>query len=76
MTAIMDFDQPPIRSIDVHPFTEDSSYFAVGKRGITRIETYEEPGDNAMVAWIRVFKDDEVLFRIRAHYCAISYMVL
>ncbi len=43
---------------------EGGSFWRVGHKGITKIETYFENGQMALIPWIAVYEGDSVKFRI------------
>lgn len=77
-------DQRPILSIDVWPHGDDATYYSTTSSErirVERIEVYQEIESwddvdqmaRSMVPWIRVWKGGEVICRVRASSCAITY---
>jgi hypothetical protein len=62
MTLPMAGDDRPIKSV----WWDDDygSQIEVGRQGVTRIESYHEPGQMALVPWIAVYKGDYLEQRI------------
>jgi hypothetical protein len=50
--------QQPIREIDVHLSDEGSTFYRVGKDGVTRIEARQKSGLHANLPYVRVWKGD------------------
>lgn len=62
-------DERPISGL----FFEVDSIQA-GSNGVTRIEAYQEPGQNAYVPWFAVFEDNEIVSRVNAtHVVQVAY---
>ncbi len=47
-------------------WNETEKVVAVGLRGVTKIEAYEENGEMAAVVWLRIWQGDHLYARIRA----------
>lgn len=67
-------DTRTIESVDVYPFGDDSAYFSTstkkGPYAADEIEVYEEC---LTERWVRVIKDEQVIFRVAAVHCSIRY---
>lgn len=50
--------QQPIREIDVHLSDEGSTFYSVGRDGVTRIEACTKPGLHCDIPYVRVWKGD------------------
>lgn len=50
--------QQPIREIDVYLSDEGSTFYRVGKDGVTRIEACTKSGLHADIPYVRVWKGD------------------
>lgn len=64
-------DVRPIKS--VYWASESDLRHAVGDRGCTRIEAYDESGHMARVPWIAVFRGDEIAVRFPADQITVYY---
>lgn len=50
--------EQPIREIDVYLSEEGSTFYRVGRDGVTRIEACTKSGLHADIPYVRVWKDD------------------
>lgn len=64
-------DRRQIRSISWDD--ADGSSFSVGQSGVTKIEAYEEYGEQCMIPWLAVYRGDEVAARVPAHKVSVFY---
>jgi hypothetical protein len=65
-------DKRPIKSVDVYPFDENSSYYQVPR--YDKIEVIEEvDGSEWRTPWVVIWKDGEIIQRIAARHCNIMY---
>lgn len=65
-----------IKAIDVWPHGDESAFFSTTLREQDRaekIEPYQEIDNLGGLVWIRVWKNGEVVFRVLASSCAITY---
>ena len=51
----------------------DDTFFRVGVLGVTRIEAYDEFGDQCMVPWLAVYKGDTIRARVPANQVLVNY---
>lgn len=65
-------DTRPIRGA-THVAGEYHTHWWVEHDDITRIEAYAEPGPYSLVPFIRVIADGEVLVRVPAYQCCLTY---
>ena len=69
-------DGGDIEAVDVYPFGEASAYFCIGypkTNSCTEIKIYEEPGNGAMVPWVAVYHGADLIHRVAAAHCHITY---
>ena len=62
-------DTRPIESV----WFEEGDGFKVGTLGITKINSYGEPGEYEMQPWIKVYRGDSIHARFPARRVAIIY---
>jgi len=65
-------DDRPIQAI--YWPQEDNPGWRVGESGVTAIVPYEEYGENCMLAWIAVFRGDEIIVRVPAQQVSVHYV--
>ncbi len=68
----MNISEDP-REIDGLHFDNVRISVHVGQDGVTRLEAYLEPGQMAMVPYIKVWCDSHLWQRVPASLCRISY---
>ncbi len=73
-------DRRPILTVHVYPFEDGIDWFTSATIPESdspcfgcAIIAYEEPGQMAMVPWIKVLQGDEIRLRVAAAYCRIVY---
>lgn len=65
------------REIDqVYFFGAEAGYFAVGRNGTEKIVVYGEPGHMALIPWIAVYKEGQIVYRFPAEQVQICYVVI
>lgn len=52
----------------------NGAYYRVGSNGVTRIVAYGEAGQMSLVAWLAVYRGEEIAYRFPAAPMAIKYM--
>lgn len=61
---------------EVHFLGADAGFFAVGRNGIEKIVAYGEPGHMALIPWIAVYKEGQIVYRFPAGQVQICYVVI
>ncbi len=64
-------DSRPIRRVF---FVNGSNGYEVDGIGVTKIEAYDEHGEQAFVPWVAVFCGDDIIIRIPARAVSVHYV--
>lgn len=67
---------PDISSIDLGDFGQGHESFTLGVFGVTRIQKTSKPGEYCNIPYVRVWKDDAMIFEVCQHkLCGVSFRV-